>query len=99
MNDYEATWPEVFHCTITKKVITMAMTMKHVKVGSPCIFGTELIYSRLMCMMNSRDLDLEDMFSHELAPISTSIFDEMREMRITTTKATLKNKIKVEMST
>ena len=44
MTIYEATWPEVFHATISKKVIKMAMTKKHVKVGSVYIFETELIY-------------------------------------------------------
>ena len=57
MKDYEATWPERFHATISKKVITMAMTKKHVRLGSACIFDTERIYSRVMCMMNSHDLD------------------------------------------
>ena len=58
----------------------MALTNKHVKVGSACIFDTKLICSRVMCMMNSRDLDMKDMCSHELAPVPTSIFDEMGEM-------------------
>ena len=55
MKDYEATWPEGFHA---KKVITMATTKKHVKVGSACVFDTELIYSTVMCMINSHDLDM-----------------------------------------
>ena len=49
-------------------------------------------------MMNSRDLEVKDVFSHELALVPTSIFDEMGAMRIKTTKATLKNKLKVEIS-
>ena len=48
-----------------------------------------------MCLMNSHDL--KDVFSHELAPVPTFIFDEMGGMQITT-KATLKNKLKVEIS-
>ena len=86
----------MFHATISKKV--MMVTRKHVKMGSTCICDTELIHSRVMCMMNSHDIDLKAVVSHELAPVPTSIFDEMGEMQITTTKATLKNKLKIEMS-
>ena len=39
-----------------------------------------------------------DVLSHELAPVPTSIFEAMGENRSTTTKAILKNKLKVEMS-
>ena len=59
---------------IGKKVITMATTKKHMKVGSACIFDSELIYSKVMCMMNSHDLNLKDVFSHELTPVPTSTF-------------------------
>ena len=75
----------------------MAMTKNHLKVGSPCICDTELICSVVMGMMDPHDIDLKDVFSHELASVPRSIFDEMGEMQITT-KATLQNKLKIEMS-
>ena len=46
--------------------------------------------------MNSRNLDLKNIFHHELAPVPTSMFDDDGQMRITTT--TLKNKLKIDQS-
>ena len=48
--------------------------------------------------MSSRDVDLKDVFSHELAPVSTSMFEDSGEMRITKSKSTLKRKLQVEQS-
>ena len=46
MEDFEAKWPKGFYDTITKKVVTMAVTKKHVQVGKDKLFNTDLIYSR-----------------------------------------------------
>ena len=49
-------------------------------------------------MMNSRDLDFKSVSQYELACVSTALFNENGNMRITKTKSTLKNKLKVEKS-
>lgn len=48
--------------------------------------------------MNFHDLDLKEVFHHELAPVPTSIIDD-REMRMTKTTAYLKKKLQLEQST
>ena len=37
--------------------------------------------------MSSRDIDLKELFFHELAPVPTSIFEGNGDMRITKSKA------------
>ena len=49
-------------------------------------------------MITSRDIDVEDIFFYELAPIPTSLFTDTGDMRITKTKSVLKRKLQVEQS-
>lgn len=90
METYEASWPDGFYGSLTKKLTTMADSKKCVKVGPGISFDTDLIYSRVMCFLNSRDIDL--------LHLPTSIFDDSGDMRITKTKSTLKRKLQVELS-
>ena len=43
-------------------------------------------------------LDFKNLFDYVLAPVPTSLFKDTGEPRFTSSKATLKNKIKVEVS-
>ena len=45
--------------------------------------------------VSSRDVDINDVFSHELAPIPTSMFTEVGEMRISKAKSVLKKQLQV----
>ena len=76
----------------------MYVTKKRIKLGSADCFDTNLIYSRVMGLMSSCDVDLKDVFSHEVAPVPTSMFEDSGDMRITTSKSTLKRKLQVEQS-
>ena len=76
----------------------MSVTKKRIKLGSADCFDTNLIYSRVMGLMSSRDIDLKDVFSHELAPVPTSMFEDSGDMRITKSKSTMKRKLQVEQS-
>ena len=51
-----------------------------------------------MRLMSSRDVDIKDVFSHELAPVPTSMFEDIGEMRIMKSKSTLKRKLQVKQS-
>ena len=53
---------------------------KHAKIGSECVFDTGLIYSRVMGLMDSRNLDLRNIFHHELAIVPTPIFTDAGQM-------------------
>ena len=81
------------------KVETMAVMKKSVKVVDTKVYNTELIYSRVMGLQaSSRDIDIREVMSCELSPVPTALFNDSGEMRITKSKADLKNLTKVEVT-
>ena len=99
MKHYESTWPCGFHDTLPKKVRTMAITKKHIQVGSAKVYDTNLIYSRIIGLIASgRDMNLNEVLKYELAPILTPMFNNNVDMRLETSKSTLKNKLNVEVT-
>ena len=49
MKHYESTWPGGFHDTLPNKVRTMAITKKHIQVGSAnAVYDSNLNYSRII---------------------------------------------------
>ena len=98
MKQFETGWPKTFYEPLSNKVVTMSVTKKRIKLGSADCFDTNLIYSRVMGLMSSRDVDLKDVFFHELALVPTSMFEDSGDMRITKSKSTLKRKLQVEQS-
>ena len=98
MKEFESTWPEGFHSTISKKIITMSAMKKNIKVGSCQIYDTNLIYSRVIGLQASRDINMKDVLEYELCPVPASLFDENGDMRIAKSKSTLKNKLQVQHS-
>ncbi|KAL8577294.1 hypothetical protein ACOMHN_062803 [Nucella lapillus] len=96
---FEMTLPQGYWNAIPKRVTTMAMTRKGVKVGPELMYDTELIFSRVIGLQaSSRNVDFQDVLSYELAPIPTALFDDSGEMRICKSKADLKMKTRVEVS-
>ena len=60
-------------------------------------FDSGLIFARALALMNSRDIKVEQILSYELAPVSTSMFEEKtRDLRIAKSSSILKNKLQVE---
>lgn len=98
MVEYESGWPISFNGPLRNKVVTMAASKKGIKCGSGIVFDTELIYSRVMGLLSSRDIDLKALFGFELAPLPTSLFNNSGDLRIAKTKSTLKKKLKVDLS-
>ena len=69
------------------------------KVGAVNVFDTNLIYSRVIGLQAREwDIDIKDSLGHELAPVSTSMFDDTGDMRIAKSKSTLKTNLQVEVS-
>ena len=93
---FHSSWPDGFHGTISTKVKTLTVSRKKITVGPGSMFDTSLIYTRVMGIAASRELDLKQVFQHELAPVPTSMFKDNGDMRITKTKSTLKNKLQVK---
>ncbi|KAK5922319.1 hypothetical protein CgunFtcFv8_019592 [Champsocephalus gunnari] len=99
METFEAGWPASFHAPIQKCVTMMAAFRKHIKVGDMKLFDTEMIYARAMALQSShRKFDTNNLMSHELSPKPTSMFDDSGHMKEAKTKSTLKNALKVEVS-
>ena len=48
--------------------------------------------------LGSREINLKVVFSHELAPVPTAMFDDSGNMRIIKSKSTMKRKLQVEQS-
>ena len=46
METFEQSWPEGFHDTIPRKVVTMSVGRKSMKVGDAKVFDTETMYAR-----------------------------------------------------
>ena len=85
MKDYEDHWPSSFHKPLSKKVVTMSVSRKHVKVGQEAVYDPQLIYSRVLGLQHVRDINLKDVMSFELAATPPSMFEENGDMRITET--------------
>ena len=96
-NNYEGRWTDDFYSSLTK-VVTMVASKRGVTLGSNVIFDTELIYSRAIGLLPSRNIDYRDIFKYELSPVQTLMFDDSGAMRITKTKSVLKQKLRVEQS-
>ena len=96
--EYERQWPAGFHKKLTKKVKTMAAATKQTtKFGKNMrTVDTEFIYARAIGIMaSSREtVSIETLFSHELAPHPTALFDDSGKMR-KTSKSVLKTKFQV----
>ena len=99
MEEFEASWPEGYHQPLIKCVRTMKKCMKKTSTDTAEQFDTGLIFARSLGLMNSRDVKVEQIFSYELAPILTSMFEEKtRDLCIAKSNSILKNKLQVEQS-
>ena len=96
---FESSWPGGFYTTISKRV----KTMKHLKRAAKCdeveIFNTEMIYSRVMCLLSMGRIELEEVLKYELSPIPMALFDGNGLMRDSKGKSALKNALQVEICT
>ena len=99
MEKFHQSLPESFYQPIPKLVNSMATARKHIKVGDHKIINTEALYARAMSLHNtSRELDYTNLMSFELSPVPTAFFNDHGDMRLTSSKATLKNALKVEIA-
>lgn len=51
------------------------------KVGNHTVYDVENLYARMLIIFQKRELDLENVFSHELSPVPSALFDEYGDMR------------------
>ncbi len=71
-----ASLPDGFHNTIKKKVKTMQVLKRSVKMNNKTIYDLEAIFARLLIVGQKRNLELSAVFQHELCPVPPSLIDE-----------------------
>ena len=99
MVSYQGSLPDGFRSTIKKEVVTMKETGKSgTKNKTVEVYNTEIIFSKVMYLLSAGHIQMEDLFKYELAPVPTALFKDTGEGRYPTSKAVLKNALKVEVS-
>ena len=63
------------------------------------VYNTEIIFPRVMHLLSAGHIQMEDLFKYKLAPVPTALFKATGEGRYPTSKAVLKNALKVGVST
>ncbi len=97
MKEFEAGWPDSFHKTLKRSIMKMPDTNKILKVDGTPVYDTEHIYTRVIGLQQSRNLDIKEVLQHELAAVPPALFDENGDMR-SQAKSILKTKLQVEVS-
>lgn len=97
MKDFEAGWPTSFHGPLKKNVKTMTSNKKLIKIDGTPVINTEMIYTRVIGLQQSRSLNMKDVLSYELSAVPSALFDENGDLR-SQAKATLLTKLQVEVS-
>ena len=83
MREYEDSWLCAFYSTISKRVIPAAKNKKYIALGTKKLNDSSMIYSRVIGIQeSSKDIDIEDVFSHEKHPVPTSKFEDSGAMRL-----------------
>ncbi len=77
--------------TLNKNLALMTSTNKIIKLDGKPVYDTELIYTRVICIQQYRDIDITDVLSYKLSP---SLFAESRNVRAQS-NAVLKTKLQV----
>jgi hypothetical protein len=79
--DFSKSLPDGFHNPITGKVQTMEAMKKGVKVGEKTIYDMEALFSRLLIVGQTRNVNLKSVFEYELCAVPPSIFDDFGLLR------------------
>ena len=73
--------PLGFYDGIKSEVINLETTKKGVKLGNKTVYDIENLFARMLVISQKRDLDIQNIFTYELAPVPSSSFDEYGNMR------------------
>ena len=60
-------------------------------------FNTDLLFSRVVYLLATHQINFENVSDYELAPVPTSLFYDSGEARYPINKSLLMNKVKVEV--
>ena len=100
MQQFQKESPDGFKNTLTTKVVLMtsAKDKKKKNKNKENSYNTDLIFSRVLLLLGTNQIDFEDLFDFELAAVPTSLFEESGVARYPKNKSVLLNKLKVEES-
>ena len=77
MKECECGWPSQFYATISQHVNTAEESKKHIVIGTKKLYDTTMIFSKVIGIQaSSRDIDTKTVFSHALAPVRKSMFED-----------------------
>ena len=71
MDEFETGWPSSFHKTLKKNVIAMRDAKKSIKIEGTPVYDTELLYSRIIGLQQSRDI--RDILAYELSAVPSAL--------------------------
>ena len=80
-SDFTDSLPEGFHAPVHSQVKAMQVMKKGVEIKVKTPYGMEQLYGRLLVISQARNVSLEEIFNHELAPLPLSLFDEFGLLR------------------
>ena len=100
IKQFQKELPDGFRNTWTTKVVLMASAKdkKKKKKDKENSYNTDLIFSRVLILLGTNQINFEDLFDFELAAVPTSLFEESRVARYPKNKSVLLNKLKVKES-
>ena len=64
------------HIPLKKKIITMDVAKKGLKIEDAFEYNMERLYARLLVLSQTRDISLQELFKYELSPVPASLFDD-----------------------
>lgn len=100
MKKFEKSWQEGFQNTISRKVKTISDSQRHIEVGKEKVYNCTIIYRHIISIQAStRNININNILSHELAPVPTLMFHDSGAMKICKAKAQLKRQLAKESST
>ena len=70
---YENKLPQGFYNKISSYVVTMYTPMEGINTGTITTVDTGVIFNTTLGLIGTEEFDLHDLFSHEVAPILTSV--------------------------
>ena len=100
MENFKADLPDSFRSTLTSKVVLMSSAKDKATRKNPKNdqYNVDLIFSRVLLLLGTNQIEFENLFDFELAPVPMSMFDESGMARYTKSKSDLMKKLKVEES-
>ena len=95
---FKESLPNGFRKPLSSKVVSMTSSRDKRRKRS-CKkdeFNTELLFSRVVYLLGTHQIDFEEVFYYELSPVPTSLFYDSGAARYPKAKSVLMNKLKVE---